>query len=168
MQRGRYYEIAFRQVCPTDFKLLEKWYGMTDQFGYATGFKSFDEIKGCMEAPDFPGNASMIVLNGRERPVGFIFSEMKRSHQKQVLWIKVVIVDPEFQGQGLGTCAINKMLAMAQNRSEATAALVSVSVRNNRGLSFFEKLGFERCTSLEESLSAFGPAGVAIMKRLIK
>jgi ribosomal protein S18 acetylase RimI-like enzyme len=168
MQRGRYYEIAFRQVCPADFKLLEKWYGMTDQFGYATGLKSFDEIKVRMVASDFPGNASMIMLNGRERPVGFVFSEMKHSHQKQVLWINIIIVDPDFQGQGLGTCAINKMLAMAQNRSDAKAALVSVSERNSRGLSFFEKLGFVRCKSLEDSLSAFGPNDVAIMKRLIK
>lgn len=169
MPKNRYYEIDFSRVKPTDSIILEKWYGMTDYFGYATGYKSFEEIRkrleDCENSRDL---AAMVSLTGREKAVGFILCEMKDLHHTKVLWINIIIVDPEFQGCGLGTCVVNKMVQYAGVKCGATVAMASVSEKNRQGLSFFQKLGFTRCNSLEQSLSTFGPAGVAIMKRLIR
>lgn len=169
MQRNRYYEIALRKVIPPDSAILEKWYGMTEEFGYATGFKSFEDIRNRIECPSSPYEiSSMVMLSGREKAVGFILGELKNLDRNKVFWIHIIIVDPDFQSCGLGTCVVNKILNYARHRYGASASLVSVSEKNKQGLSFFEKLGFIRCRSLENSLSTFGTTGVAIMKRMIQ
>ena len=36
--------IVFREPDEKDMAIIEKWYGMPDYFGYATGFKNFSDI----------------------------------------------------------------------------------------------------------------------------
>lgn len=164
MRTDHYYEIGFRTLEPRDSALLEKWYAMTDQFGYATGFKSFDEIRErIMPAENQYAIASMIMISGRNEAAGFIYGELKSLDRTTVLWIHIIIIDPAFQGKGLGTCVVNRLLHYAKSQG-AIASVVSVSEQNKRGIRFWERLGFVRSAAMEGSI---GAAGVAIMKRIL-
>lgn len=167
MRTDHYYEIGFRVIDPEDSALLEKWYAMTDQFGYATGFKSFSEVRqSLMPSINQYSVASMILIPGRNEAAGFVFAELKNLDRITVLWIHIIIIDPEFQGKGLGTCVVNRLLNYAKSQG-AAASVVSVSEHNKRGIHFWEKLGFGHSAILEESLNTIGQTGVAIMKRIL-
>jgi GNAT superfamily N-acetyltransferase len=167
MRADDYCEIEYRSVTQTDCALLEKWYGMTAQFGYATGFKSFGEIRERIERASFPpAIASMIGIPGRDEAVGFVYAELISLDRAAVLWIHILIIDPACQGRGLGARAVNRLLDYARSQG-ATASVVSVSEMNTRGLRFWEKQGFVRSAALEKSLEELGQTGVAIMKRTL-
>lgn len=164
MRNDKYCGIMFRAVEADDSPLLEKWYGMTDQFGFATGFKSFDDIRDRIMPFQSPACiALMILTSGRAEAVGFVYVEFKNLDRKTVLWIHIIIVDPSFQRKGLGACAINRLLNYAGSQG-AIASVVSVSEQNAKGLRFWQKLGFTRSASMEGTL---GQPGVAIMKKLL-
>lgn len=169
MGQDGYQRILFRALEPKDTAVLEKWYRMTDQLGYATGFKSFDEVKERIKNNSGHSSViSMILLENREEPVGFVYGELKMLNQANVLWIYLIIIDPAWQMQGIGTRAVNKLLRFAANHFNVSLCLITVAEKNSQGMRFWEKLGFLRSLPLEESLNTFGPAGIAIMKKSIK
>lgn len=156
-------EISFRNIGAQDMPLLEKWYAMTDQLGYATGFKSLDEVREKILSDTMI--SLLIILDGR-LTAGFVCCELRNLNRRHVAWIHIMLVDPAFQNRGIGTEAVSKLLRFLASMG-ATAALASVSERNQRGLGFWKSLGFERSFSMEKILSTFGTSGVAIMKKAL-
>lgn len=160
--------LSFRGLMPMDIALLEKWYSMTDCFGYATGFKNFAEIKQRLLEPS-RGEIliSMIELGASGKTIGFVYGEVKTADSKKVLWIYTLIVEPAFQNKGYGTRAVNTLLHWARAKYGSITCVVTVSEKNPRGLSFWRKTGFTRSMGLEGSLSQIGSSGVAILKKKI-
>lgn len=160
--------LNFRGLIPMDIALLEKWYSMTDCFGYATGFKNFAEIKQRLLEPscgDFI--TAMIDLEDLQKTVGFIHGELKTTELQKVLWIYTLIIEPAYQSKGYGTQAVNTLLQWAREKYGSLTCVVSVSEKNPRGLSFWMKTGFIRSSGLECFLSQFGSSGVAILHKKI-
>lgn len=155
------HEISFRSVSPRDMDSLEKWYSMTDELGYATGFKSLEEERErIMSHPMI----SMMIILGDDQAVGFICCELRILDERKVVWIHIIIVDPVFQNRGIGTWAVRRLLNNFESRG-ASVAMASVSEENKCGLRFWESLGFERFPTMEKALNNSGTSGVAIMKR---
>ncbi|MGI6122782.1 MAG: GNAT family N-acetyltransferase [Acetivibrionales bacterium] len=161
--------IVFKELEKKDMEILERWYGMSDCFGYATGFKNFSDIRKKLKQPIIPSSLSFMIYNGLiEKPIGFIYGYIKNLDMTVVLWINIFIIDPAFQNRGFGTNAINKLLDMVHEEYGAITCIVSVSQRNEKGLSFWRKVGFSHDPDLEQSLHQFGTSQVAIMKRILK
>lgn len=160
--------LAFKEPVNEDMGVLEKWYGMTDCFGYATGFKDFSDIRERLRDTGTDRLKFMIYDLKQEVSVGFVFGQVKKIDRETVLWINILIIDPAFQNKGLGTLAINKLLNHAQIKYGVRTCLVAVSYKNRQGLSFWEKVGFSHSPGLEKSLHQFGTPQVAILKRTIK
>lgn len=154
-------EIRFRAVQPPDMALLEKWYSMTDQLGYATGFKSLTEVK--EKILTYPMMSMMIVL-GHDQAAGFVCCELRSLDGGDVAWIHIIIIDPAFQNRGIGTWVVRKLLKSFASRG-TSAVMASVSRHNTRGLRFWESLGFMPSTAMEKTLSNSGTSDVAIMKK---
>jgi len=153
-------EISFRSIKPQDMAFLEKWYSMTDELGYATGFKSFAEAK--ERILSYPMVSMIIALPGG-MAAGFVCCELRKLDRNKVGWIHIIMVDPAYQNRGIGTMAVRKLLECFQSRG-CSAVMVSVSEQNTRGLRFWESLGFTRSRDMENVLDASGTSGVAIMK----
>jgi RimJ/RimL family protein N-acetyltransferase len=152
-----------------DMEILEKWYGMHDYFGHATGFKNFSDISSKFKEPVDPSILSFMIYNIKTGiPIGFIYGYLKDASRNSVLWISIFIIDPAFQNKGYGTHALNKLLDLAKREYGIAACIVAVSYKNKQGLSFWEKVGFSHDPELEQSLHHFGTSQAAIMKRIIK
>lgn len=163
------YEPGFRGLTQNDLPLLEKWYGMTDDFGYATGFKGFSDIRLRLMEPNKSNRlASMISIGPDNRTIGFVYGEMKTVEMKNVFWIHILIIEPAYQSRGYGTRAVNKLLQYVHKHYGPITCIAAVSRKNVQGLSFWEKAGFSHSIGLEESLHQFGPSDVAILKKVIK
>jgi len=159
--------LTFKELSDDDMALLEKWYGMTDCFGYATGFRDFSDIRQRLKSAE-PGRlAFMINCPDKKSPAGFVFGQVKMNNSEAVLWVYILIIEPSFQNKGLGTLTINNLLNYAKTKYGIRACLVSVSCRNRKGLSFWEKAGFSRSPSLEQHLQQYGTNEVAILKKII-
>lgn len=160
--------IVFRGLVQKDIALLEKWYGMKDQFGYATGFKNFLEIKQKLLEPIKPDALiSMIDIAEDNKTIGFIYGEFKKTGSKTILWIHILIVEPAYQRRGLGTSAVNKLLQDVKLYHRPLTCIAAVSEKNIPGLSFWSKVGFTRSESMEESLYQLGTSNVAIFQKAI-
>lgn len=155
--------ISLRNVNPGDIPILEKWYSMTDELGYATGFKNFADVRDRILSDPL---VSRMIATGDGRNAGFVCYELRSVGSMKAAWIHIIIVDPAFQNRGIGTRAMGKLLASLEAEGVA-AALVSVSERNTRGIRFWKSLGFQRSRPLEKTLSHLGTSGVAIMKRVL-
>lgn len=164
MEEINLHDISFRSIKPPDMVQLEKWYAMTDDLGYATGFRRFDEVRDKLLS--YPWMSMMIVL-GENQAAGFVCYEMKNLNGKNVAWIHILLVDPALQNKGIGSWTVRKLLEWFESM-DTIAVVVSVSEQNLRGLKFWESLGFERSRSLEKILDGFGTKSVAIMKKTME
>lgn len=163
------YRLGFRTLAQKDLVLLERWYGMTDSFGYATGFKNFTEIRQILLEPIKPNRfISMLDIGEDKRTIGFIYGEIKIIETKSVLWIYTLIIEPSIQHKGVGTCAINKFLQFIKIKYGPLTCFVSVLDKNTQGLSFWENAGFSHSSVMEEPLNQIKSSRVAILKRNIK
>ena len=164
MENGIDLGINFRDITQKDHKLLEKWYGLTQYFGYATGFKDFSEILRIISQPDRPDR--IIRLIGTEkngRTIGFIYAEVKSREPKPILWIYILIIDPAFQKKGFGTKTVNKLLNSVKGQYGSLTCIAAVSDKNRKGLSFWQKAGFMRSSDMEKYLGHIGSPHVAIL-----
>lgn len=160
--------LTLKELSDEDMAILEKWYGMTDCFGYATGFKDFSDIRQRLKNNE-PGKlAFMIHCMQQKSPVGFVYGQVRNNGSETVLWVYILIIEPSCQHKGLGTLAINSLISYARVKYGIQTCLVSVSCKNMQGLSFWEKAGFIRSPLLEQHLHQFGTTQVAIMKKTIK
>ena len=154
-------QISLRNVKPQDMQFLDKWYSMGDELGYATGFKSFREVR--ERIMSYP-MVSMIIALADDRAVGLICYETRNLGGKKVVWVHIIIVDPAWQSRGIGTRAVARLLDFFEARGYSDV-MASVSCQNKRGLRFWEGLGFIRSPAMERALDASGTSGVAIMRK---
>ena len=164
MGTGIDFGINFRDITQKDFKLLEKWYGLTQYFGYATGFKDFSEILGIVLQPDRPDRIIRLIDMERDgKAIGFIYAEVKIREPKPILWIYILIIEPDFQKKGFGTRAVNKLLNSVKSQYGSLICIAAVSDKNRKGLSFWQKAGFMRSSDMEKYLGHIGSPHVAIL-----
>ncbi len=57
-------------------------------------------------------------------------------------YISNIAVDPEFRGQGIGTCIVQNALKLAEN-SGCEKVVLNVTLNNNRALEFYKRFGFK-------------------------
>ncbi len=143
--------LFFRELKQKDIALLEKWYKMTDCFGYATGFKSFSAIKKILKNDISDKFAWMI--EAEEETIGFIFAEIFNLENKPVLWIYILIIEHNHQHRGYGSSAVKKLINEVKLKYGSMTCIASVSEKNEQGLSFWKKVGFRRSPALERALS---------------
>ncbi|NLM73783.1 MAG: GNAT family N-acetyltransferase [Clostridiaceae bacterium] len=142
--------LVFRAFEKKDIPLLEKWYEMTDIFGYATGFKSISELEKLLEN-DIHDKIAWMIEDGNET-IGFIFAEIYDKEHKPVLWIYILIIESNHQHQGYGSSAVRKLIDEVKLKYGSITCVASVSKENKQGLSFWEKVGFMRSPALENTL----------------
>ena len=115
-------QISLRNVKPQDMQFLDKWYSMGDELGYATGFKSFREVR--ERIMSYP-MVSMIIALADDRAVGLICYETRNLGGKKVVWVHIIIVDPAWQSRGIGTRAVARLLDFFEARLSDVMASVS-------------------------------------------
>lgn len=59
-----------------------------------------------------------------------------------ICWISRVIIDHEYQGQGIGTKAVGELIRILEGKMECKEIRTSYSVKNLVAANFFDKLGF--------------------------
>ena len=152
-----------------DMAILEKWYGMQDHLGFATGFKKFSDVMQKFKEPVDPSMLNFMIYNIKTKiPVGFINGYLRDVNRHSVLWISIFIIDQDYQNMGYGTHALYKLLDFVQSKYGTVACIAAVSTENKRGLSFWEKAGFSHDPELEQSLHLLGTSEAAIMKKILK
>ncbi|NLX64319.1 MAG: GNAT family N-acetyltransferase [Clostridiaceae bacterium] len=152
-----------------DMAILEKWYGMQDCLGYATGFKKFSDVMQKFKEPVDPSILNFMIYNNKTNiPVGFINGCLRDVNGHSVLWISIFIIDPDYQNMGYGTHALYKLLNFVQSKYGTVACIAAVSTENKKGLSFWEKAGFSHDPELERSLHHIGTSHAAIMRKILK
>ncbi|HBR01909.1 MAG TPA: hypothetical protein DD738_04800 [Ruminiclostridium sp.] len=168
MEIHKKYGLEFRKIAPSDAMLLERWYSMTDYFGYATGFKKFSEINQVLWNPQKQNKLVLMIDTGEDRKtIGFIYGEYKCVETQPVLWIHILIIEPAFQHKGYGTYAVQKLLHSTRIQYGPMTCFAAVSYKNQQGLSFWKKVGFTHSFDLEECLIQKGSSPVAVLKRKI-
>jgi len=162
-------DIGLRRPEMKDMAILEKWYGMQDHLGFATGFKKFSDVMQKFKEPVDPSMLNFMIYNIKTKiPVGFINGYLRDVNRHSVLWISIFIIDPDYQNMGYGTHALYKLLDFVQSKYGTVACIAAVSTENKRGLSFWEKAGFSHDPELEQSLHLLGTSEAAIMKKILK
>lgn len=136
--------VIIRNLEQEDLSLLEKWYKMPDKFGYATRFRDFSLVKSrILDVKNQDKIVFMIDIRETGETTGFIFAEVKKTVNKQVLWIYTLLISPEHRHEGYGTDAVNILFKKVKAKYGKMACMVSVARDNTVGLSFWRKLGFE-------------------------
>jgi len=136
--------VILRGIGQKDLPLLEKWYKMTGIYGYATGFKEFSEVKPILlDTQNKNKIVLMIDMKETGDTIGFIHGEIKKTGNRQVLWIYTLLIDYKYQHKGYGTCAVNLLLDDIRARYGSISLMVSVSKNNLIGLRFWKKLGLK-------------------------
>jgi len=162
-------DIELRVPVIRDMAILEKWYGMQDCLGHATGFKKFSDVMQKFKEPVDPSMLNFMIYNIKTKiPVGFINGYLRDVNRHSVLWISIFIIDPDYQNMRYGTHALYKLLDFVQSKYGTVACIAAVSTENKRGLSFWEKAGFSHDPELEQSLHLLGASEAAIMKKILK
>ncbi|NMA67195.1 MAG: GNAT family N-acetyltransferase [Clostridiaceae bacterium] len=152
------YDLSFRKIIEKDIPLIEKWYGMTEYFGYATGFKDFSEVKHRLINSDFPDNITFMI-DSEGKTIGFTFAEFFETKNRPILWIYILIIEPENQNRGYGTMAVKKLIDIAKSMHRSFSCIALVSQENEKGLRFWKSSGFNRLYNLENRLK---PKQIAI------
>lgn len=161
-------DIGFKTPEEKDMAILEKWYGMHDCLGYATGFKEFSHTMQKFKESADSSIINFMIYNNRNRaPIGFIYGYLRDVNMNIVLWISIYLIDPAYQSKGFGTHALTKLLNLVQSEYGVVACLASVSYENKQGLSFWKKAGFSHDPELEQLLRHFGTNQAAIMKKIL-
>ncbi|NLU52760.1 MAG: GNAT family N-acetyltransferase [Clostridiaceae bacterium] len=136
--------VILRGIGQKDLPLLEKWYKMTGVYGYATGFKEFSKIKPELLDTQIKNKiVLMIDIKETGETIGFIYGEIKKTGERQVLWIYILLIDYKYQHKGYGTRAVNLLLDNIRAQYGSIALMVSVSKNNPIGLRFWKKLGLK-------------------------
>lgn len=84
----------------------------------------------------------------------------------KTLWIRQLVIHPDYRRQGLGTRSVGLILKYARERFRTELAYLSVVEDNTAGFGFWSKLGFTRTKRINKLL--FGdekPYWIAIMKK---
>ena len=122
-------EIELRVPEMKDMAILEKWYGMHDSLGYATGFKKFSDVIQKFREPVDPSMLSFMIYNINidiDAPIGFINGYLRNVNKHSVLWISVFIIDPDYQNMGYGTYALYKLLNFVRSEYGTVACIAAV------------------------------------------
>lgn len=141
--------LSFREITEKEFTIIEKWYEMTGCFGHATGFKNFSEAQ--HRLLNLSGKTAFVICYESDT-VGFIFAEIIKSTGTPVLWIYVLLIEPDYQRKGFGTWAVNRLIDITKSEYDTFICIAPVSQKNEKGLCFWESLGFVRSCNLEKNL----------------
>jgi len=143
--------LSFREITEKEIAIIEKWYGMTDCFGYATGFRDFSEVRQRLIDGSSPDRTSSVITY-EGKTIGFVSAEIIKTANKPLLWIYVLMIEPDYQNRGYGTWAVNRLADIVKSRYDSLTCVAPVSLKNKKGLCFWESLGFRRSYDLEKTL----------------
>lgn len=159
-------DIILKKPDTSDMDAIKRWYSMTDDLHHATGAKEFSEIAQLIEYPEKTNSLVFIIREPKSNyNIGFTYANINKFDHGTILWIKTLLIDPKYQGKGFGTAAIDKLLAYTQSSYQWLTSIVTVSDNNTKGISFWEKVGFSRCSELESILHHGGTSGVSVLKK---
>lgn len=79
----------------------------------------------------------LYLINYKEEHVGFAHLG---SRGCEMDWLEDIFVLPEFQGKGIGTCAIKQVEDIVKEYSEAL--YIEAAARNRRAIRLYQKIGY--------------------------
>lgn len=147
--------VSFVDIRREDLPEIEKWYNHKE-FMYATGTdgsigaerlrKKRDEV---VESTRefFAG----IHLKGKEKIVGMLKGFLKDPSEDAV-WIKTMMIEDDYQNQGLGSEAINLLFSELKQKKNVQRVYLSVVEDNQKGVAFWKKHGFEEVKKIQKKL----------------
>ena len=80
------------------------------------------------------------------------------AREEEVLVTHLLAVDPEQQGKGIATAALNEIVAIAKNRGKKALRLDAIET-NVPAQRLYEKYGFKKCGWAKEYYESVGVAG---------
>jgi len=135
-------KIYFQNINRDDLSELLIWYKNADEFLFATGIDrqaTDTEIESKLFEEENLDNQifDWICIKDTNERIGIIKGFYKE--KEKVLWIKTLMIKPEYQSKGYGTKAFEKI---TQNNFEINKVYISVLSDNIKGLNFWNSLGF--------------------------
>lgn len=124
------------------------------------GLWSFDGYKREIESP----NSSLLIItidvNNHEKVIGLgcFWSIVDEAH------ITILAIYPDFQGQGLSTLLLSKLLEEAQNKN-LTRATLEVGENNNKAINLYKKFGFHEAGRRKKYYKKTGEDALILWKK---
>ena len=94
---------------------------------------------------------SFAIYDG-DTPVGFM--QLEEDGERPVLYLWRVMIDEAYQGRGLGTSAVEKIIGLAGACGKYDALELGCKPENERGMHIYEKLGFRPTGEVEHGEAA--------------
>ncbi len=138
--------LALRPWRTGDMSILTGWYGQADSHRHALGGQSLAQALPTLRS-GIPG--LRMLVEGDGRPVGVLSAEERAVPGGQILWIRLLLVDPRERGKGYGRCAVARLFGLCGVGTRIGRVLVAVDERNEGGLRFWTGLGFHPVRRLD-------------------
>ncbi|MFZ5986278.1 MAG: GNAT family N-acetyltransferase [Bacillota bacterium] len=165
--------IYFRDLKISHLPKILKWYNNIDEFRFATGIDkpiSFSEMtKKYFESllcttEFFVG----IYKNFSTEMIGILKGQFILTPQKAV-WISSIMIDPDYQGRGLGREAINLLIQHLRTNSEVKELYLAVAENNIKGKLFWKRQDFKELKRIDNCLHLQNqPQNIIVMYRSIQ
>ena len=104
-----------------------------------------EDVKGYLKWLYNRDKSGFFVVKVNDKIVGFVAGDanwFSRRERKNVGAIHEIVVDPDYQGQGIGTTLMKKILEYFKGKELDTAELW-VGDENYRAINFYKRFGFQ-------------------------
>lgn len=149
-----------------------KWYNMTDEFKFATGFDRPVTmgvlVKKYIEALASGNEFFLGIYLRNEGIIIGILKGMLENEKGGIAWIKSLIIDPSYQRMGYGSSAVNLFLDFLGKNTKIRDVYLAVAEENAVGINFWRKQQFGEIRRIQNCAAFNGSiCGILIMHRLL-
>lgn len=126
-------KVTLKEITKENFKEIVRLKVREDQNHVASNVYSIAQSK--YDQEEIP-----MAIYKDDTPVGFLMFAYE--YEESCLWISRFMIDQKFQGQGIGTAALNLIKQIAIENKRINKIGLSTHLSNIEGIKFYEKFGF--------------------------
>ena len=138
--------LALRPWRAGDLSVLAGWYDRTESHRHALGGHTLAQALPALQT-GVPG--LRMLVEGDGRPVGVVSAAERVVPGDRILWIRLLLVDPDERGKGYGHCAVERLFGLCGVGNRIGRVLIAVDERNGGGMRFWMRLGFKSVRRLD-------------------
>ena len=161
--------IRIRDLEEKDLEYIYKWYNMTEEFRFATGYNEpvrFEELKNMYTKAILQENVFFAgIHNENDIMIGMINGRIIAGNKSRI-WLNIFAIDPAHRRKGYGSIAFNMLVEHFASDKNISEIFLAVERQNNQGKQFWEKQDFEEIKKVKHTRMLMGLCDdITIMRR---